>query len=242
MIHDAIKSIVELLTGLEIGLMLAGYYSKQYNRGLPIEKKVDILKILFLPFIDLCWWCEYENHPKSIFIFHICAWIGDVILLKMGSNITFYLIGGAFFFLSHIAVIKCFNLKISYIPIKYFLLFIPIYIFPIIFLIPIFYHDFISNIGSFIYTLVILLAGSCSALRILQYHWQTLTFLFCYIGYILFSLSDSLLLSYNAQQKERPMLVIMSTYIGAIILITIGLSLQESTSKLSQPTQSDKDK
>lgn len=214
-----------ILAELIVLLMITCYYSLQYHANYSIEKYTFFFKVLFIPSLFLAWWFNFDNHPKLIILFLIFSWFGDCLLIKMKERI-FYVAGGIFFLFSHFCVIAFFHVKSIHCSFKALLFIIPMLFYPILFIYPIIISNFIEFGSSLFYVFVIMFAGFCSSVRFFQYGETSATFILCYIGYILYLLSDCILLSATFYHSSIPECLQMSAYTLAIVLITIGMSLQ----------------
>lgn len=236
--HELIHCVTLLLAGLETGLMLAGYYSEQFNKNLPIGNHTTLLKVCFVPAVLLAWFFSADDysvrmHQKYILFYFLFSWLGDTFLLRIEDELCFT-IGGLSFLTSHIFTLLQFRFKFPRkIPLIAIILYLPIAIWPIMFMFPIFIKHFLKTWSVCGYILTLLTAGGCATLRFTQYGFKAPTFLCCYIGYLLFTISDSILLSSNFYRVKIPMFTVMVTYGIAVILIVTGFTLQESTPLLA---------
>lgn len=176
---------------------------------------IGILYLVITPIIEI----------KPIIFCILCA-AGDLIL--MYDNIICLLIGGSCFLVSHILMIIRLWPKWNYIQFYSYALMIP----PIALFICFLYFsckelDFINGLIFALYFLVALVAQFITLFR--SYPWYSPTYILCSLGYFFFLISDYILLyGYTFNNSLDYMVEIMLTYIIALILIIIGVSLEPS--------------
>ena len=221
-----------LVTFLLVTLMMTNFISVRW-RDKSIEE-IDFiypfLKSTFMPSL-LILYCAISKKKLNVLViaYYAAATIGDAFLLSFES--IFVLIGGFGFLLSHILVSLIFMGDFSFkqISVKTLLLFLPVFTLHALILFP---KVILSNSSLFdklsclAYSSVLEFAAFCSVARSQRRMIKDASFILCFIGYIFFIASDSMLLHKLITADESNIDVqCMSTYFIAQILITLGISL-----------------
>ena len=221
MVHVYFKYFTRFLLVSVIAAIMWNFNAKPETLFGLYPNFYKILKILFLPLLGLNWYLETPVVDKHIPFFIFAQWIGDIILLKPG--IFYTATGGYFFAFGHIAMVHFYKIELRKVPIISYIILTP----PIIFLswciFPHMKWNLPSNVGCFLYCVVLLISASASAMRLCKYPFFSKTFILCWIGYLLFIASDYFLIlrEFNLTTGMKR-IETMLTYCLAQIMIVIG--------------------
>ena len=217
-----------MLSYLFIGIFLIAAVFNLIGTQKGREKYGKISK----PFLalSLCLYCLFKGLPNPDFLLIaalFACWLGDILINP--SDVKWFVAGGAAFFVGHVLYIINFAVKIDFSA------------FPIAIVIPVALVYLLIS-GAVIFTLrnkapkimlfALFLYLMSNALTnifalVLMVNSFGIWHLLSYIGAILFFLSDCalFLLTYVPEKPRfyKSDLFVMSTYIPAILLITIGL-------------------
>ena len=219
-----------LLVAADTFILMGNFFMKKesfYGRY-PIVFKIT--KILIVPFIYLHFYLNMENVSLMLKLFSLFSCIGDILLL--GRKFIHNSSGCFSFFLAHLSLIKYYNnlfIKPSWVAIVFCL---PQTIFLVRYLVPIIKRDAKYALAS-IYVGALSL-GLLSAFNRYYTYGLSLTFLFAYLGQTIFIISDATLLTGIGFEIENAYnMIVLPTYIIALVLISTGIILGENRFKVT---------
>lgn len=182
-----------------------------------------VIKTLIVPVIGLCWYTLAETHPTLIIAYIVFAALGDLFLLS--DDFRVFVVGGAFFFASHVLMSIQFNVSWICVPWWGFVMMIPNILLIAAFLIPAMFPLNFTAV-SFVLYAFFLEIGACSSIaRVHRCGLRSPSFWLCSVGYLMFLGSDAMLLRARIRNNV-PVddIVIMGLYVAAQVGILLGMA------------------
>lgn len=185
------------------------------------EKLFVFNKIFLMPSISLLWYFIAETHNITILCFIIFLWLGDLFLLI--DKFLFLVMGGVSFGIGHIIMIYFYGIHWSLVPFYSYLLLLPGTLFLFGNLIPKIKICQPKDFCVIIYCIILQISFASATARSYIYPLYHPSFIFSYIGYFFFLVSDYFLLSVELHISKKPRRVeIMGFYSLSVLLIVLG--------------------
>lgn len=212
-----------------IGFFVAASLVHLYFCWICNEKARKVSKPFTLAFLSPAIILLVPDYPL-IWLFPVLSLLGDIVLIFKKKGLLFFVLGFVFFFSGHICVLAQLTIFLfqsnTTIPFVAYLVFAACLALIIVFIFPVTRRivgrkALIANV----YMPTLVLIGIFSLLVTAAYA-NSYQGLLISLGYIFFVFSDGLLLYANfIKEVKRHDFYIMSTYLAAELLITIGLVL-----------------
>jgi uncharacterized membrane protein YhhN len=226
MLSTSFALFLAVLFFLLITSLMFYHYSYDANHiDSPITSFYPLLKFTLVPSIGLIWYCISPVRQLKVYLYILFAALGDLLLLNQSFSV--YIFGGFAFAFSHLTLASYFSVNWRRVPLFAFVMMTPNIVIPLFWLVPQFRRGTVQAMCFGIYTFILEIGACSSIARIEKYSVKCPSYCLCVFGYILFVISDSILLRNELTKTDyrTAQFAVMGTYIPAQVLLLIGIAL-----------------
>lgn len=218
---------VLILLGIAVALLAIMFihYTFLYVKGKsPLQKFYLLVKCSFVPTVGVLHYVIKGGINTTMLLYFLMATLGD--LFVHFNYFPIFACGGVTFGLSHLLAAKQFGVDWSHVPKRALAAVLPFVIMHLVYALPQFVGGGIKSACFITYSFVIDFGATCASARLCYYPISSPTWIFCFLGYVFYIISDTVLLkSHMRKDGKRYHYLVMGTYCTAQVLISIGTAL-----------------